>query len=86
MFYYNTNKKWTPLKATLFHDEINDNLDVASCAQKIASWNTIRSSSDSNSTSDICKAFSPSGLRQFDVVFMVNNIVVRLIRYLPNLG
>ena len=40
----------------------------------------------SNSTSDICIAFSPSGLRQFDVVFMVNNIVVRLMRYLPNLG
>ena len=31
---------------TLFHDEITDNFDVASCTQKIASWDTIRSSSD----------------------------------------
>ena len=30
-FYYNTNKRWTALKTTLFHDEITDNFDVASC-------------------------------------------------------
>ena len=36
----------TVLKTMLFHDEITDNFDVASCAQKIASWDTIRSSSD----------------------------------------
>ena len=35
----------TALKTTLFHDEITDNFDVASCTQKIASWDTIRSSS-----------------------------------------
>ena len=31
----------TALKITLFHDEISDNFDVASCTQKIASWDTI---------------------------------------------
>ena len=31
----------------LFHDEITDNFDVALCTQKIALWDTIRSSSDS---------------------------------------
>ena len=30
----------------LFHDEITDNFDVALCTQKIALWDTIRSSSD----------------------------------------
>ena len=36
----------TALKTKLFHDEITDNFDVASCTQKIASWDTIRSSSE----------------------------------------
>ena len=41
----------------LFHDEITDNFDVASCTQKIASWDTIRSSSDciQNSIINYCK-------------------------------
>ena len=47
----------TALKTMLFHDEITDNFDVASCTQKIASWDTIRSSSDciQNSIINYCK-------------------------------
>ena len=47
----------TALKTMLFHDEITDNFDIASCTQKIASWDTIRSSSDciQNSIINYCK-------------------------------